>query len=433
MTLRHGGDPRIIHWNRRKFIGVCGLASLFPVARSSGANANANPFASFDAEIENFMRARQVPGGALAVVKDRRLVYARGYGWADREQKLPPRADTLFRIASVSKPVTAVAVLKWVEQGRLNLDARVFELVTPPPILAPGAAPDDRLQRITVRHLLHHTGGWDREKSFDPMFRARQIAEAARVPGPAGPDEIIRFMLGQPLDFDPGTRQAYSNFGYCVLGRVIEKISGWPYEQFVRKQILEPAGIKQMRLGHSLERQRAKNETHYYSAENGSADNVFPGEPEKTPWPYGGFHLEAMDAHGGWLASAVDLARFAAALDNPSHCPWLRPETIRTMYAPPAPPVARNAAGSLENNWYASGWNVRPVKGEGKANYWHSGSLPGTATLLVRRWDGLGWAVLFNQRSENSDRPDSAIDAALHRAADAVTHWPRQDLFGHFR
>ena len=109
--------------------------------------------------------------------------------------------------------------------------------------------------------------------------------------------------------------------------------------------------------------------------------------------------------------------------------PLLKAETIRQMYEPPAPPASRNSNGSLKDVFYACGWYVRPVGKPGKANYWHTGSLPGTRTLLARRWDGLSWAVLFNQRQEIPNLPDSAIDPALHRAADAVKEWPKEDLF----
>jgi N-acyl-D-amino-acid deacylase len=103
------------------------------------------------------------------------------------------------------------------------------------------------------------------------------------------------------------------------------------------------------------------------------------------------------------------------------------------MYAPPPAPVSRQADGSLEKSYYGCGWSVRPVGKEGKANYWHAGSLPGTSTLLVRRADGLSWAALFNQRSDNKQLPDDAIDSALHRAADNVEKWPEEDLFPRYQ
>jgi CubicO group peptidase (beta-lactamase class C family) len=422
--------------NRRHFCkaGALTLAAVSQGCVSSVARAQSPPFGEpFDREIEAFMAARGVPGGALAVVKDRRLVYARGYGWADREEKIPARPDSLFRIASISKPITGVAVLKLVEDGRLSLDEKVFPFLGIPPAVQSLVDPEPRLHSITVRQLLQHTGGWDRDKSFDPMFRSERIARANLTPPPASARDVIRYMLSRPLDFDPGTRYAYSNYGYCVLGRVIEKVTGQTYEKFVQEKILAPAGIKHMRIGATLDGKQAPGEVRYYSGVRAEAENVFPGEPRQVPWPYGGFHLEAMDAHGGWLASAVDLARFAAALDDPARSPLLKRESFTTMYAPPPAPVSRRADGGLENSYYGCGWMVRPVGAEGRANCWHSGSLPGTNTLLVRLANGLSWAVLFNQRSEDKKLPDGDIDAALHRAAKAVREWPAHDLFAQWK
>lgn len=379
------------------------------------------------------MAARQVPGGALAVVKDRRLVYARGYGWADRDAKIPVKADSLFRIASVSKPITAVAVLKLIEDRKLSLETKAIPLLGLAPAVASLVDPEPRLRGITIRQLLQHTGGWDRDKSFDPMFRSDEIARVTNTPRPAGPVAVIRYMLSSRLQFDPGECYAYSNFGYCVLGRVIEKVSGQTYEKCVQEKVLAPAGIRRMRIGASLDGRQAPGEVRYYTNGNGRAQNVFPGEPKQVPWPYGGFHLEAMDAHGGWIASAVDLARFAAALDDPQRSPLLKPASFAAMYAPPPPPVSRQADGSLAEAYYGCGWSVRPQGRGGKANYWHTGSLPGTNTLLMRLANGLSIAALFNLRSEDKKLPDGEIDPALHRAAAAVEKWPAHDLFASFQ
>jgi len=431
-----GLNPRV---NRRQFLGATVVASagfLQACASTPAAGARTNPVAApFDREIEAFMKARNIPGGALAVVKDRRLVYARGYWWADREKRLAATPRSLFRIASVSKPITAVGVLRLVEDRRLNLDAKAFDLLPERFGPLPSAHPDPRLQQITVRQLLHHTGGWDRDKSFDPMFRPRLIARTVGSPAPADPEAVIRYMRGQPLDFDPGTRYAYSNFGYCVLGRIIERVTGQPYADFIQKSVLHRCGIKDMRIGASLEAGQSPGEVRYYVPSDEKTEPVFPGVTGKVTWPYGGFHLEAMDAHGAWIASAVDLARFAAALHDPASCPLLKKASFEILNEPPAPPASREANGQLAASYYGCGWMVRPIERDSKrvgANAWHSGSLPGTATLLVRRWDGLSWAVLFNQRSEDNKLPDSAIDPALHRAAADVHEWPAHDLFNEF-
>ena len=417
---------------RRSFLQTSALAAAaltHPSIWAADAEKKVSLTEAFDREMEAFMAARKIPGGALAVVKDRRLVFARGYGWADREKKLPVKADSLFRIASVSKPFTAVAVFKLVEEGKLTLDTKAFELLNLSPAVASLRDPEPRLRQITIRQLLQHTGGWDRNKSFDPMFRSGWAATDTHSSAPASALNVIRYMLSKPLDFDPGTRQAYSNFGYCVLGRVIEKITGVPYEKFMRGKILKPIGITRMCIGASLAGKQVPGEVRYYTGNSGLADNVFPDGQPNVPWPYGGFHLEAMDAHGGWIASAIDLARFAAALDDPQRSPLLKPETLAAMYAPPPAPVSRKSDGTLEASYYGGGWSVRPTSGQGKANYWHDGSLPGTSTLLVRRSDGLSWAALFNLRSDDKKLPDNAIDPALHRAAAAVRTWPEENLF----
>src|SRR5437660_2390222 len=396
---------------RRRFLAWTLAFSASPLLASKDP---VSPAAALGKCIEDFMKERGTPGGALAVVKDRRLVYARGYGWADRDQKLAVTPESLFRIASISKPITAVAVLKLVEQNKLRLDARVFELLDFKARVSKGATLDPRWETVTLAQLLHHTGGWDIEKSGDPMFLSKEYLAKEFPEVPAGsPWAAILHQLTKPLDFDPGTRYAYSNFGYCLLGRVIEKVTGETYEAFVRRAILVPAGIKRMRLGHTLE--RVDGEVRYYHAKDQHATTAF--------------NLEWMYSHGGWIASAVDLARFDAALDDPQHSPVLKPATFATMYAPPPLPAWRKADGSLEDAYYGCGWSVRPVGNSGKPNYWQAGSLPGTATLLVRRWDGFSWAVLFNQRSDDKNMPDSAIDPALHRAADSVTSWPTDDLF----
>ena len=373
--------------SRRRFLRDAALglaaASAFPI-RAANKNPVATLAKAFDPVVEKFMHERGIPGGALAVVKNRRLVYARGYGWADREKKISVQPDTIFRIASVSKPFTAVAVFKLIEVGKLSLDTRAIELTGIEPLLANGAKRDARLDHITVRQLLQHTGGWDRDTSGDPMFKAVPIATLVGEAPPAGPRAVIRYMLGRPLDFDPGTRYAYSNFGYCLLGRIIEKISGQSYEAFVRENVLKTAGIARMKIGST--REQAEGESRYYTVDSKEAANVFPDGPRQVPWPYGGFHLEAMDAHGGWIASAVDLARFAAAMDDPAHSPLLKPNSWKEMFNPPPAPVSRREDGELNSVFYGCGWQVRPLKKKDAANFWHLGSLPdqaGSATAVT--------------------------------------------------
>jgi N-acyl-D-amino-acid deacylase len=308
----------------------------------------------------------------------------------------------------------------------------VFDLLTDyEPHLENGAAVDERQREITIRHLLQHRGGWDRDVSFDGMFQAVRFAKLLNAPPPAGPNEVIRAMQGQKLDFNPGERYAYSNYGYCLLGRVIEKITGQPYEQYVQEQVLAPLGIRSMQIGRSRLEGRQPGEVRYYDP--GRGESVFADDLDRpTPWQYGGWNLEAVDAHGGWIASAADLARFACAFDNPQKCRILQPESIAAMYERPPGLAGHEESGSPKEVYYSLGWFNRTV-GEGRVNHWHTGSLDGTATILIRRHDGRNFVVLFNARvSPYSRHLATAVDPLLHQAASEVEQWPQEDLFANF-
>ncbi len=387
---------------------------------------------SFDRLMHDFLRENRVPGAAVAVTDQGKLVFARGYGYADVATRDEVQPTSLFRIASLSKPITAVAILQLVEQGKLKLDDHVFDVLNCEDDIERAADEfDARLRDITIRHLLAHRGGWDRDESFDPMFRSVQFAEELGVEPPAGARDVIRAMMAQGLDFDPGERYAYSNFGYCLLGRVIEQLSDQPYEAYVREHVLAPLGIHSMRLGTTRLDGRAEGEVRYYHP--GRGESVFQvdlGEP--VPPPYGAWNLDAMDSHGGWIASAVDLARFAAAFDDPDHCPILTRQSIEAMHARPPGRAGHDEDGDPTDVYYSLGWLNRIV-GEGAVNHWHTGSLPGTATIVIRRHDGRNFVALLNAReSPNATHLGRVIDGLLHRAANAVEDWPRTDLFPDF-
>jgi CubicO group peptidase (beta-lactamase class C family) len=383
-----------------------------------------------DAAMQALMAKYHCPGGQIAVTRQGRLVLARGYGFADRDQATPVEPDALFRIASLSKLITATAILQLVEQKRLSLDARAFALLPhlrPPP----GAKPDRRLADITVRHLLQHTGGWDRSVSGDPMFQPLEMARAAGAPAPASADAIIRAMLGRPLDFAPGTKYAYSNFGYNVLGRIIEAVSGETYAGFVAAHVLGPAGAGRMQQGRSLEPARLPGEVKYYAdAALRPVASVFSTRGEKVPVPYGGFNLEAMDAHGAWVASAIDYVRLLGALDGTRRPALLSPASLDQLTARPAPPVSVGAAA-----YYGCGIQVRPIRGAtGKgANWWHGGSLAGTTTYQVRLANGWSWAAFFNSRPKENSGFSSEIDRTINAALASGPVPASEDFFGRFR
>ena len=422
---------------RRAFVALAAGAAVGR-PRSGGASVrtdNGAPPATgpavagmepFDGLMTTFLGENRVPGASLAISRGGRLVYARGFGHADEETREPVQPAARFRIASISKPITAVAVMQLVEQGRLKLDEPVLDRIDPAKYLSQGVEPDPRWNRVTIRQCLQHTGGWDRAQSFDPIARPWDIAEALGVEPPIAPAQIVRYMLGRPLDFDPGERYAYSNFGYLLLGRVLEAATGEEYEAHVRKAVLAPLGITSMRLGRALVEERAEGEVTYYAPRHRPRRALYPPRVgQEVPIQYGGENFEAFEAHGGWIASAADLAKFAAAFHDPSACPILGAEAIGTMWERPPGAAGIQPDGSPRDAFYGCGWLVRPVGGEGRVSAWHAGQIAGTSTLLVRRWDGLAWAVLFNTDAiPGGTTPAAKIDSLLHEAAAKVNVWP---------
>ncbi len=369
-----------------------------------------NSFSSFDDEMENFIKERRIPGATLAVFNKGKIIYERGYGYADIKEKIKPEPSTLFRIASLSKPVTAAGILKLFEEGKIDIDAPVVEYLKKLDI--DKKIVDNRWYKISVKNLLQHTGGWDSKKSGDPMFYypAKFVQEKNRA---IKPIDVVEYMFGKPLDFDPGSKYVYSNFGYCVLGRVIEAVSGLNYEDYINRYILRPAGINDMHIGSTEYSKKRKNEATYYTAFNNTQMAELPDDKKENANPYGSFNIEIMDSHGGWIASAVEFAKFCLTFSEYSPVNILKPSTIKKIIEPPPYLSDKN-----REVYYGLGWLVRPKGASDKPSLWHSGSLPGSYSFAVILGDSRGWVALFNGRSaDDKNYPNDAIDAALHRAA----------------
>lgn len=423
-AYRHSRSLRHQLLSRRDFgrlAGVAGAAVALPggAAGAAAARAGTRPrvwrvtghglpgLDDFDATVMDFMEERSIPCGSLAVTRGGRLLLARGYTW--RADPMPDtRPTSLFRTASVTKPITAAAVLRLVQEGRLSLADRAAGL------LGLGTAADPRLADVTVLRLLQHLGGWDRGDSDDPMFGDMAIANALGLRLPIGQDDIVRYVTAGPLDHAPGTAFAYSNYGYLLLGKIIERVTGAAYAEYVRQAVLAPLGIGRMRLGRTLI--PAPDEVPYYSQYTGTT--VMDPSRAQVAAPYGSFNHENNAFNCGWLASAVDLVRFARVYDGVT--PVLSEGSVARAFALP------ETGADERGRYYGCGWHVRPAE-EGLIT-WHSGSLPGTHTLLVRRFDGLAWAVMFDQRDDPSGERYRDINAALHETADDVDTWPDGDL-----
>lgn len=347
----------------------------------------------FDRPVQSFMQSHGITCAQLAISRNGKLGVARGYTLSS-DEGFTTQPTSPFRIASISKPFTGTAVALLVEQGKLSLTDRVAD------VLGWSATADPRHQDITVLHLLEHEGGWDRDATFDPMFYDAEIATALGKPLPISQSDIVAYMLQRPLDFAPGSRSVYSNFGYMLLGRVIEKVAGTSYADFVRQHVLAPVGITRMALGHSVT--PAVGEVPYVSAT--TVPSVMDDSRPLVPLPYGGYNLENMDAHGGWLSSGVDLVRYADRY------------FIATMTMMNRGVVPDSFTAPIAGSWT---WE-------------HDGSLPGDNTALYGRSSGdsaLMVAILFNARNEQgADTYIPDVENVLLPTIDGVSSWPGGDL-----
>ncbi|MFI6597032.1 serine hydrolase domain-containing protein [Nonomuraea sp. NPDC050536] len=368
--------------------------------------------ASFDKTVQKFMTDRSITNGQLAIARKGKILAARGYGVysPNGASMATVQPTSLFRIASLSKNITSAAILRLAQDGKLTLTTPITKL------LGLSSAADQRLEQVTLWRLMQHTGGWDRDVSKDPLWLDQTIAASLDQGFPISHADIIKYVTGKPLDFAPGSKMSYSNYGYMLLGRVIEKVSGMSYEAYVRSKLLAPRGITRMRLGKSLRSEMSTAEVGYQSKY--TTKIVVNDSGTTVPYPYGGFNMPNQDANGGWLASAVDMVRWAGVFDAPNSV--LNATSISRAFAKPEIGV------SSDGSWYGAGWYVR-TWGSGR-NTWHSGSMPGTFTFLVRNALGVTWCVQFNRREEEGSLDFDAIDQLLWQAHDAVTSWPTTDL-----
>ncbi|MBA2117974.1 serine hydrolase domain-containing protein [Bremerella alba] len=400
-------------------------------ADSVTANGDSLPgLAAFDTLMERFFDENQPLGASLAVAYQGRLVYAKGFGYADLARKQHVQPTSLFRIASLSKPITAAAVMKLVEAEKVQLDQPIV------PLLAldfleddPQSWADPRLADITVRHCLQHTGGFDKQASGDPLALSHQIRDALDVTFPLSQDNLLQFALTRKLDFDPGHQYAYANIGYLMLGRLIEQLSGQTYQAYVQQEILHPLGIRSMQLARTLKEDAAPAEVQYRDAKGRTGPNVLGLESEDpVPFPYGIERIENVSSAGGWLASAVEVTRFASGLFFPQGKPLLNKQSQEQMFAKPH---ISGATPDWNGAYYGCGWLVRPVQGKLLPwTCWHTGQLAGVSSLLVARADGVCFTVLFNQDFNPEGQTMSVtIDPLLHAPASGVGRWPAGDLF----
>jgi CubicO group peptidase (beta-lactamase class C family) len=363
-------------------------------------------------EADGFLQQWNLAGLTMSIVKDGKLVYARGFGYSDVETKQPALAGQLFRVASVSKLITAVAIMKLVEKKSISLESKVFgpKAILKDPIF--NSVADKRLYNITVRHLLAHAGGWSSHYG-DPAFNSLVVLEKTGDTGAATMDSYCRFVASRKLHFDPGTRSSYSNMGYMFLGKVIEAVTGKKYEDFVRNEILKPVGITDMHIGRSYLADRRINEVRYYESEESPMIPAYDGSGRMVPKPYGGNPIELLGPAGGWITSSLELAKLMVLIDGLRSVPDMIPQSLIDQMV-----VNDKLRGPL-------GWKV--VKDNG--DWIRTGSMAGTSAIMKRQSNGFSWVVIINSSSWKGPRLPAYVNYMMGKIEKSVLSWPKQDLF----
>ena len=381
--------------------GILYLQGVGTPASRPGCGPIVPELAPLESAMTNFLNTHNFSAGTLALMKDSKLVFRQGYGWRDTHFNSVIHPDNLFRLASVSKTLTASCIYKLVAAGNITTSTKIYDYLG----ILPwgGVLGDSRITNITVQHLLDHAGGWNQYKSsppFDPMFRTIQVSTNLNLNYPAGPTNVISWMFSRPLDFAPGTSNVYCNLGYSILGRVIEKASGKSYLDYIQQVLLGNAGLTNI-LGftnvvqsHSRPGDLAPWEIWYADVPQFLTRSAvdFPTNLN-TRGIDGVDYYESFDSFGGLSASAIGLCHY------------------------------------LQN--YLEGYSARAPGSSFTWNYLFYGSLPGASSVLSQNisqnsssTNGVEFAALFNQRYDLVEGANIAAFTAITNAVAGISSWP---------
>lgn len=368
-----------------------------------------------DRAIEAYMQQWQLKGASLAVMRNDSLLYAKGYGWADEAKGITMEPYHIMRLASVSKLITAAGVMVLQEQGKLSLRDSVFGDCG---ILGneeyASSIKDKNYYKITVEDLLRHKGGFT-AGAGDPMFSTRSIMVNNHLDTPPTSDELISIMLRRRLSFVPGTSQSYSNFGYLLLSKVIEKVSGDPYEDFIQKNVLRKAGCMDFHIAGNYYCDKYPNEVRYYVPSNEEPVQEYNNSGRLVTRCYGGNDIKALSGAGAWVGSVPELAKFVASIDGkPDMQNIIEYESVEemTLYS--------------DDKTYSLGWNdTNPEIG-----WTRTGTFSGTSALIKYFPDGECWIFVTNTSTWKGPalaRKTAALFSELRR--NYSSKFPERNLF----
>lgn len=332
-------------------------------------------------KIKRYLLRWEINGAQIAVTRNDSLLYVKGFGWADMEKKQEMQPSNIMRLASVSKLLTAVGVMRLAEVGTLKLSDHVFG---PKGILNDtaftNAIKDQRYLDITVEQLLRHKAGFT-TGAGDPMFSTRYIMMQNRLTTPPDNNTLMKILLKRRLGFTPGTAKRYSNVGYTLLSMIIEKKTRMSYEDYMRKFVFEPAGCYDFHIAGSYEKDRRKNEVKYYMHKGSEPVYEYNNSGRMVEKCYGENDIPNLKGAGAWCASAAELSRLVASVDLlPGVKDILSKKSVEFM------------TREMPDHDFSIGWNFCP-----KGRPWiRTGSLSGTSALVLRYPDGECWILITN-------------------------------------
>jgi CubicO group peptidase (beta-lactamase class C family) len=315
---------------------------------------------------ESHAKQNDIPGLAFGIVVDGKLVYAGNYGYADIERKVPVSSKTVFRVASMSKSVAAMAILQLRDAGKLSLDDPAAKYI---PELSGLQYPTRDAPQITIRHLLTHGAGFPEDNPWGD----RQLADS---------DKELAELINRQLSFSnaPGVAYEYSNLGYALLGRIITRVSGMPYQVYIRQQIFQPLGMTNSRYAYNEVPPGLLAHGYRWIYGQWREEPLLPDAPDGS-W----------GAMGGLLSSVEDFSAYMA----------LHLQAWPPSDAPDTGPLSRSSLREMHHPWRFTGLNLQfaykpgepcPVAGAyayglrwtrdcmGRTYIDHSGGLPGFGT-----------------------------------------------------
>ena len=334
-----------------------------------------------DSIMRRYLKRWEINGAQLAISRNDSLLYARGFGFADVQKQQLMEPSYIMRMASVSKLVTAVGIMKLRDMGKLRLDEKVFGAngVLNDTIYT-RAIRDKRHFDITVEQLLRHTAGFN-NRYGDPIFSTRYIMQQNHLTTPPDHRTLLQIVLQRKLGYTPGTMKHYCNIGYTLLSLIIEKRTGMPYEKFMQKFVLEPAGCYDFHIAGNYLKDRRPNETVYYMHSSSEPAQEFNNSGRLVERCYGENDITTALGAGAWTASAAELCRLVAAIDGDPTLPdVISDEAVKMM------------TEELPDHQYSLGWNYTPRGGR----WIRTGSLVGTSAIVLHYPDGECWVFITN-------------------------------------